>query len=128
MNATAPFAKSLADVLALLDDGKHDQAMKRIEEMRKAWPGNAGLLVLAARIIQLQEEPEHSLADAKRLLQQAIELEKHSPAATIELGYFLDNVEDDPASASKSFAQGIMAARQSLIEGLLGQARSLLQM
>ena len=49
-------------------------------------------------------------------------------AAAIELGHFLDNVEDDPAAAAKAFGQGITAARHLLIEGLLGQAKSLIQL
>jgi predicted Zn-dependent protease len=125
---SSTYAKSLADVLTLWDDEKYDRALKRIEEMRKQWPGNPHLLVLAARLIQLQDEPTQTLNDAKRLIQQAIELDKQSPEAAIEFGYFLDAVDDDPTSASKAFAQGISAARQLLIEGLLGQTHSLLEL
>ncbi len=128
MNGTGSFTKGLADVLSLWEGEKFDRAMKRLEELRESWPGNAQLQVLWARLVQLQEKPTHSLSDVKRALQQAIELDKQSPAAAIELGYFLDNVEDDPQAAAKSFAQGIAAARHLLIEGLLGQARSLIQL
>jgi len=122
------FAKALGEVMKLGEDEKHDRALKRVEEMRKAWPGNPHLAVLAARLIQLQEEPTQSLNDAKRLLQQAVDLDKQSPEATIELAYFLDNIEDDPAEASRFFFQGIAAARQLLVEGLLGQTHALLQL
>jgi tetratricopeptide (TPR) repeat protein len=128
MNGTGSFTKGLADVLALWEDGKYDRALKRLEEVRKAWPGNPQLHVWWSRLVQLQDEPTHSLSDAKRALQQAIELDKQSPAAAIELGHFLDNVEDDPQAAAKAFAQGITAARHLLIEGLLGQAKSLIQL
>src|SRR5262249_13629893 len=91
-------------------------------------PGNSHLNVLWAKLVQLQEKPTHPLSDARRALQQAIELDKQSPEAAIELGHFLDNVGDDPQAAAKAFAQGIAAARHLLIEGLLGQARSLIQL
>lgn len=122
------FIRGLADVRALQSDEKYDRALKRVEEMQKTWPGNAHLLVLWARLVQLQEEPTHSLNEVKRSLQQAIELDKDSPEAAFELGYFLDSVEDDPNSAAKAFAQGIASARHHLIEGLLGQAKSLIQL
>jgi predicted Zn-dependent protease len=128
MNGTTSFAKALSDVIALVDDEKYDRALKRLEELRATSPGNAQLNVLWAKLVQLQEKPAHTLNDAKRALQQAVELDRQSPAAAIELGHFLDNVEDDPQAAAKAFAQGITAARHLLIEGLLGQAKSLIQL
>lgn len=128
MNGIGSFSKGLSEVVSFWEDEKYDRALKRLEEVRKAWPGNPLLSVLWAKLVQLQEEPTHGLNEVKRVLQQAIELDKQSPAAAIELGHFLDNVEDDPQAATKAFAQGIAAARQLLIEGLLGQARSLIQL
>ena len=127
MNGTDSFAKALTDVMELWREGNIDRALKRVEELRKAWPGNAHVLVLSSRFIQLQDEPSQTLNEAKRLLQRAIELDKNSPEASIELGYFLDNVENDSHAAAKAFLQGISAARQLLIEGLLGQAHVVLQ-
>jgi tetratricopeptide (TPR) repeat protein len=128
MNDTGAFSKALSDVMALWEDEKYDRALKRVEELRESWPGNPQLRVMWAKLVQLTDKPTHSLIDAKRVLQQAIELDKQSPAAAIELGHLLDNVEDDPQAASKSFAQGIVTARHLLIEGLLGQAKSLMQL
>jgi predicted Zn-dependent protease len=128
MNASGNFGKSLAAVMALWEEEHYDRAMERLDQLRAEWPGNPHLQVLAARLAQLQDNPALSLADIKRLLQQAAELDQQSPVATIELAYFLDNVEDDPQAAVKSFSHGISLARQSLIDGLLGQAHSLLQL
>jgi predicted Zn-dependent protease len=128
MNDIGTLAKALAEVTALWEAEKYDRALKRVEELRKSWPGNSQVHIWFAKLVQLQEQPTHTLNDAKRALQQAVELDKQSPAAAIELGYFLDNVEDDPQAAAKAFAQGIAAARHLLIEGLLGQAHSLLQL
>jgi predicted Zn-dependent protease len=128
MNGIGSFTKAVSDVTSLLEDEKYDRALKRLEELRKNWPGSAQLQVLWAKLVQLQDEPTHTLSDAKRALQQAVELDKQSPAAVIELGYFLDNVEDDPQAATKAFTQGITTARHLLIEGLLGHAKALIQL
>jgi lipopolysaccharide biosynthesis regulator YciM len=74
-------------------------------------------------LVQLQEHPKRALDDAKKALQHAVDLDKDSPAAAIELGHFLDNVEDDPHAASKAYAEGVATARQLLIDGLIGQAK-----
>jgi tetratricopeptide (TPR) repeat protein len=128
MTGIGSFTKGLSESLALLEGGKYDRALKRLEEVRKAWPGNATLQLLWARLVQLQDDPAHGLDDAKQAIQQAIEFDPNAPAGPIELGYFLDNVEDDPRAATKAYAQGIAAARNLLIEGLLGQTRALLQL
>ena len=128
MSDTTALSRGLSEVQSHLADEKFDKALKRVEELKKLWPGNPQLYLLWARIVQLQNEPTHTLNEAKRALQQAIDLDKQSPAAAIELGYFLDNVEDDPQAAAKSFTQGIAAARVLLIEGLLGQAHALIQL
>ena len=96
--------------------------------MREAWPGNSYLHILWASLVQLQESPAHSLEEAKQALQQAIDLDRSSPAGPIELGHFLDAVEDDPLAASKAFAEGAALARKLLIEGLIGEAKALLQL
>ena len=71
---------------------------------------------------------EARLDEAKQALQQAVELDKGSPAAAIELGHFLDNVEDDPQAAAKAYAEGVSIARQLLIDGLIGQAKAFRQL
>jgi hypothetical protein len=68
------------------------------------------------------------VVEAKQALQQAVDLDKGSPAAAIELGNFLDNVEDDPRAASKAYADGVAAARQLLLDGLIGQAKAFRQL
>jgi tetratricopeptide (TPR) repeat protein len=123
MSSSRTFKQRLATVSKHWDARDFDAAMAEVESARKLWPGNAHLLVLWASLIQLQRDPKPDLTDAKRALQQAVEFDKDSPAAAIELGHFLDNVEDNPNAASKAFADGIVAARQLLIEGLIGQAK-----
>jgi tetratricopeptide (TPR) repeat protein len=105
-----------------------DAAIGEVDRLLKDWPGNGHLHVLWACLVQLQDNPTHSLDQAKQALQQAVELEKSSPAGAIELGHFLDNVEDDPQAASRVFSDGAAVARQLLIEGLIGQAKALHQL
>ena len=55
-------------------------------------------------------------------------LQKEYPAGHIELGHYLDAVDDNPEEAVKAFAEGVNAARGFLIDGLLGQATALVQL
>jgi hypothetical protein len=122
------FRQKLAVVSRRWDEEHYDAALAEVEALRDAWPGNAHLLILWARLVQLQEDAKHSLEEAKQVLQQAAELDKASPAAAIELGHFLDAVEDNPQAASRYFAEGAAAARRLLIEALVGQANVLLEL
>ena len=61
-------------------------------------------------------------------LQEAVELDRASPVGSIELGHFLDAVEDDPKAALRAHSEGTAVARQLLIDGLIGEAKALLQL
>lgn len=128
MNNLRGFKQKLSTVSRLWEDKEYDKALAEVDSLRKSWPGNAHLHVLWASLVQLQEEPKHELDEAKQALQQAVEFDKGSPAAAIELGHFLDNVEDNPRAASKVYAEGVAAARQLLLDGLIGQAKVLRQL
>lgn len=120
--------QGLSNVSRLWDKENYDKALAEVETLLETWPGNPHLHVLKASLVQLQEEPKYELDEAKQALQRAIELDKESPAASIELGHYLDNVEDDPQAAVRVYAQGIAAARHLLVDGLIGQAKSYLQL
>ena len=94
MSQLRQLKQKLATVSRLWQQKKYDAAFDQIEELLKVWPGNAHLHVLWASLVQLQENPKHDLDEVKQALQRAVELDKGSPAAAIELGHFLDNVED----------------------------------
>src|SRR6266511_2131959 len=112
------FKQKLSKVSQLWEVQDYDTALAEVESLLKSWPGNAHLHILWASLVQLQEDPKHGLDEARQALQQAAEFDKGSPAAAIELGHFLDNVEDDPHAAAKAYAEGVTAARQLLIDGL----------
>ncbi|HQU41923.1 MAG TPA: hypothetical protein PK867_03890 [Pirellulales bacterium] len=122
------FTKALANVSRLWAENDFEAALKEAEDLLEAWKGNAHLHILRASLIQLQEHPTSTLDDAKQALQDAIDLDTSSPAAAIELGHFLDAVEDDPRAASKVYTKALGQARRLLIEGLIGQAKALLQL
>jgi tetratricopeptide (TPR) repeat protein len=128
MSSLRGFKQKLSVVSRLWEEQDYDQALAEVESLLQTWPGNAHLHVLWASLVQLQEDPKHDLEEARQSLQQAVELDKGSPAAAIELGYFLDNVEDDPQAASRAYSAGVTAARQLLIEGLIGQAKAFRQL
>jgi tetratricopeptide (TPR) repeat protein len=125
MSRARGFKQKLASVMRLWGEEAYDEALAEVESLLEAWPGNAHLHILWASLVQLQDEPNHGLDEAKRALQRAIELDKSSPAGPIELGHFLDAVEDKPQAALKAYAEGVTAARRLLIEGLIGQAKVL---
>jgi len=127
MSAVRAFQQDLDEIAQLWDEEDYDAALDRVEEARKAWPGNSHLHILWASLVQLQDNPKHSLDEAEQALRQAVELNQSSPAAVIDLGYFLDRVKDDPRAAAETFAQGVDQARQLLIDGLIGRAKALLQ-
>jgi tetratricopeptide (TPR) repeat protein len=128
MSSLRAFKQVLSTVSRLWAENRYDAALAQVEAALKIWPGNARLHILWASLVQLQEDPKHRLDEAKKALQQAIDLEPTSPAGAIELGHFLDAVEDNPRAASRAYADGVAIARQSLIEGLIGQAKALLQL
>jgi hypothetical protein len=122
------FNQGLAAIERLWNGKDYDQAFAEVESMLESWPGNAHLHILWAGLVQLQDDPTHGLDEAKQMLQDAVELDNGSAAAVIELGHFLDNVEDDPQGAAKAFADGVAMARTLLIEGLIGQAKAFRQL
>jgi tetratricopeptide (TPR) repeat protein len=128
MSTPRALKQRLSTVARLWAREEYDKALAEVETLLETWPGNPHLHVLRASLLQLQEEPKYDLEDAKRALRQAVDLDKGSPAAWIELGHFLDNVDDDPEAAVNAYAQGVEAARQLLIDGLIGQAKAYRQL
>ena len=128
MSTLRALKQRLSTVSRLWDEKDYDKALAKVEALLKTWPGNPHLHVLRASLVQLQEEPKYDLDEAKQALQQAIELDKESPSALIELGHFLDNVEDDPQTAIKAYAEGVSPARRLLLDGLIGQAKAYRQL
>ncbi len=128
MSILRAFKQRLATVSRLRHEGDYDSALAEVESLLETWPGNAHLHVLKSKLVQLQEEPKYELDAARQALEQAIELDRNSPAAFVELGYFLDNVEDNPRAAVKAYTDGVSAARNLLIDGLIGQAKAYRQL
>ncbi len=128
MNKISTLKRDLARVSRLWKQQRYDDALNEVEALLQRWPGNAHLHVLWASLVQLQESSRYELGEAKEALAKAVELDKGSPAAEIELAHFLDCVEDDPESASEVYDQAVKAARRLLLEGLIGQAKSFRQL
>jgi tetratricopeptide (TPR) repeat protein len=128
MSTRRGWKQRLATLSRLWDQGHYDRALAEVESLLQTWPGNAHLHILRASLVQRQEEPKCELKEARRTLQRAVELDPGSPAAAIELGHFLDNVDDDPRSALRAYADGVGTARRLLLDGLIGQAKAYRQL
>lgn len=128
MSRVQTFKRSLASVMRLWGREDYDKAFSEVEEMLKIWPGNSHLHILRSNLAQLQEDHALSLDDTRQSLLDARELDPSSPAAPFELAHFLDAVDDDPKAAVKAYGDSIAQARKLLIEGLIGQAKALLQL
>lgn len=128
MSTPRTLTQRLATVSRLWGKKDYDRALAEVETLLETWPGNPHLHVLKANLVQLQDEPKYDLDEVRQALQLAIELDQESPAASIELGHFLDNVDDDPKAAASTFGGGVAAARHLLIEGLIGQAKAYRQL
>ena len=111
MNQVRSLKQKLANIQALIAEKAYDAALGQLEEMLVRWPGNPRLHILWATLVQLQETPAHTLDEAKHALQAAAALDESSPAAGIELGHFLDAVEDNPQAAAKAFSETVHTAR-----------------
>ncbi len=128
MNNIDQFKQKLSKIMRRWREQDYRKALAEVEEALKLWPGNARLHVLWASLIQLQENTDHDLDEVKRALRHAMDLDAASPEAAIELGHFLDCVEDDPRAASKAYKEGVSVARRILIDGLIGLAKALQQL
>ena len=128
MIAADDFRRSIAEVERLLEADRHDEALHAVERMQQTWNGNPRLKTLCASLLQLQESPERPLEEAKRELVAAVELDAESPAARIELAYYLDRIEDDPAAASAEFSNAVDSARRLLKDALQGRIEASLQL
>lgn len=127
MSKTRSIKQGVAKVFKLWRDEDYDAALLEVEQLMEVSPGNAQLQLLWASLVQLQENPKNDLDEVRKALQDAVDLDKNSPVCAIELGHFLDAVDDNPRAASKVFAEGAAVARRLLIEALLGQANAQLQ-
>lgn len=128
MSDLARHKQKLAAVSRLWAKANYDAALSEVESLLASWPGNSHLHVLWAGLVQLQEDPQHDLDEARQALKRATELEPDSPVAAVELARFLDNVEDDPRGAAKVYAEAVSGARRVLIDALIGHAKALRQL
>jgi tetratricopeptide (TPR) repeat protein len=127
MKSTSSLQRGLAQVRRDWRAGHYEQALAEVERLLEAWPNLPPLLTMRGNLIQLLESPSASLDDARDALQRAVDLDPGAPAAWLELGHFLDAVDDDPAKAAQCFDKTIELTQRLLLEGLLAKARALSQ-
>jgi hypothetical protein len=128
MKSSRTLKQGLARVQKLHRNGEFAKAFAEVEALMRDWPGSVALTLQWTTLAQLKEGDEPSLDAIRRALESAVQLEPDAPAAGIELGHFLDAVEDDPRSAAKTFSEAAAVARRLLREALVGEAKALVQL
>src|SRR2546423_3736968 len=80
---------------------------------------SASTLILLGDLIQLLEDPgRYELADAEAAYLRATHVEPTHAEAHASLGFFYDNVMDDPAKAKPFFERAIALGSSEAVEGL----------
>jgi tetratricopeptide (TPR) repeat protein len=129
IKSSASMKRGLANISRQWRAGRYDRALAGVDRLLKDWPDNPHLLTMRGNLIQLQEKDVGpTLEDAKRALQRAVDLDRESPRALIELGHFINAVQDDVQAASDCFAKAIRLSERLLREALLGQAKVLVEL
>jgi tetratricopeptide (TPR) repeat protein len=128
MTSSQSIKKGISKIFGHWERGDYDQALTDTEVLLKNSPASSQLHVIWASLAQLQESPGHDLQAIKSALEFAVDIDRDSPNPPIELGYFLDSVEDDPAAAAKAFSTAIARAERLLVDALMGKARALVQL
>lgn len=124
MRSKTSLKQGIAEAWRMWRRKQYDEALGLVDRLLETRRDNAQLLVMRAQLIQLQRDEDGSptLDDAKADSNCAVTLDDQSPAALIELGYFLNAVEDHPEVASKYFRKAIDLCQKFLREALIGQA------
>jgi len=128
MKSVKSYQQSINKVLRCWKNGEYKDALRLVDGLLAEWPGNARLHVLWANLVQLQDETEYTLTEAKQALIRATALDDDSPAGHLELGHFLNAVQDNPGEAAAAFSRAAEVARRQLIDALLGQAGALVEL
>ena len=127
MKATDTLKRGISKVRRLWREERFAKALAEVDRLLSEWPNSPYLLVMRSDLIRLQDEEdgEPTLDDAKADLKLAVALDEDSPAALIELGYYVFAIEDDAGTAVKHFQKAIRLCRGLLKDALTGQAKAL---
>jgi tetratricopeptide (TPR) repeat protein len=122
--------RGVSKALRLWREGRRDLALSQIDRLLEMWPDNPRLLVMRAKLIQLQDDVEGipTLEDARSDLIRAAGLDEDSPDPLIELGHFLFAVQDDAKNASRYFDKAVHLSVDLLTQALVGHAQALAEL
>jgi hypothetical protein len=115
---TADLTSSTVDEPALSDS----EALSILLDTERTRDLSARELVEKGRLIQLSDGVGFELNDAPAAFKMALGLDPEYVPAILEIGWFTLNVEDDAASASPYFEEGIC-----ILDRLLREAKDGLQ-
>ncbi|MFO0928484.1 MAG: hypothetical protein U0736_15915 [Gemmataceae bacterium] len=112
MSDAGGFEQKLDKVSRLWEKQRYDAALAEVEGMLRTRPGNAACTSSGRAWCNLREPRPPSRRRRDRRQGQAVELDLDRRRRRSSWVHYLDNVEDDPQAAAKSYADGVAAARR----------------
>lgn len=112
----------LDEVKKLYRSENYDDALQVIDDAEQRAAISPALLVWKSRCLQLTNNPEGKLADARASLQQALDVDDEYLPALIDLAYFHLNVMDDAEAASPLFRKALSISTDNVTETVIGLA------
>lgn len=107
---------------------KSDREQLRIHrELAESCPAFTPNLLRLGRLLQFIDEPEveaeEGFSEIQRLLEQSVRVSDRSAPALVELGYFLDDLRNQPDEAFKLYEEGARSALAALEDAWSGMLR-----
>jgi tetratricopeptide (TPR) repeat protein len=119
------YKTSVWQLNSLITEKRLGAALKHVDKLLEKSPGSVALLIKRATLLQLQDDDTQaaSLADCRKSLGLAIELEPNSIEPYIELGNFEYAVADNAHAALGYFEKAISPAEAGLKAALIGMVK-----
>lgn len=118
-----PGLNMLDKVIEAMKGEEFVKALRLIEELETDGCITSSVLVAKGRCIQLMDETEYSLDDAKLAFKQAIDQDPSSLDGLIELANFYYAVEGEPEKALEYFDIAFQKSRSYLMDAIVGHAK-----
>lgn len=106
------------------DAGTFDEKLRIVCEALNEYPDDYDLLIMKGDFIQLADDSEYDLEEAKRQYEQALSIDPARPEACASLGYFHYAILDDDDGAELWFRKSLNI--RPTAEAVIGVAKILL--
>jgi Tfp pilus assembly protein PilF len=112
---------TLDAVRELYASRRYDDALSKLDRYVARYELTAEMLLLKGRLIQLSENGDHSLSDAKECFLGALRQDKDNVNALLELGWLCASVLGEPDEGKRFFSEAIEkcnALREEATKGM----------